>query len=107
MQRQQDSQRALDAIDHNSEGPPSSSYRQEHWYALDKGPFRARRDNPKRRDPEQLSTTPRNAQDLEKKLNGFAGYYNAARVHHSLNGATPQAKSGDSHRNVARLDNYR
>ena len=45
--------------------------------------------------------------DLEKKLNGFTVYYNSARVHHPLGGATPQSQSGKSSRKPVRLDDYR
>jgi transposase InsO family protein len=48
-----------------------------------------------------------NTSDLEKKLNGFTVYYNSARVHHSLGGATPQSQSGKSSRKPVRLDDYR
>ena len=48
-----------------------------------------------------------NTSDLEKKLNGFTVYYNSARVHHSIGGATPQSQSGKGSRKPVRLDNYR
>ena len=48
-----------------------------------------------------------NAQDLEKKLTGFALYNNATRVHHSLGGVTLETKVGDNDCKVANLNNYR
>ncbi|MFK8017760.1 MAG: integrase core domain-containing protein [Gammaproteobacteria bacterium] len=48
-----------------------------------------------------------NAQNLEMKLTGFADYYNAARVHHSLGGVTPETKAGDGDCKVANLNSYR
>lgn len=48
-----------------------------------------------------------NAPDLQRKLDDFADYYNAARVHHSLGGATPQSKSSEFTPKTASLNNYR
>ena len=48
-----------------------------------------------------------NARDLERKLRAFAEYYNVSRVHHALDGVTPESKAGDRNRAVADLNNYR
>lgn len=41
--------------------------------------------------------------DLERKLQHFRDYYNRARVHHSLDGVTPEASSGISARRPINL----
>jgi putative transposase len=47
------------------------------------------------------------ARDLERKLRAYADYYNGFRVHHALDGVTPQTNAGDGDRKVANLNNYR
>jgi len=37
-----------------------------------------------------------NAADLTRKLNAFGDYYNALRVHRSLDGTTPEQRAGAS-----------
>jgi hypothetical protein len=46
------------------------------------------------------------ARDLERKLRAYADYYNGFRVHHALDGVTPQTNAGDGDRKVANLNNY-
>jgi len=47
-----------------------------------------------------------NAHDLEKKLEGFRQYYNAHRVHTSLNGATPSEAAGEATGRRADLNQF-
>jgi transposase InsO family protein len=47
------------------------------------------------------------ADDLERKLEWFKNYYNAARVHQGLSGDTPGEKAGDPTPQPASLENYR
>jgi transposase InsO family protein len=47
-----------------------------------------------------------NAIDLERKLEEFRNYYNANRVHQSLNGSTPGERSGTPPPAHAVLDHY-
>ena len=47
------------------------------------------------------------ADDLERKLELFKHYYNAARVHQGLSGDTPWEKAGDPTTQAAGLENYR
>ena len=46
------------------------------------------------------------ARDLERKLQSFKNYYNAARVHQGLSGDTPDEKAGAPTPQVANLENY-
>jgi transposase InsO family protein len=47
-----------------------------------------------------------NANDLERKLEGFRQYYNAHRVHTSLNGDTPSETTGETTRRRADLNRF-
>ena len=47
-----------------------------------------------------------NANDLERKLEGFRQYYNAHRVHSSLNGDTPSEIAGETTSHRADLNQY-
>jgi putative transposase len=47
-----------------------------------------------------------NALDLERKLQAFGIYYNRNRIHQSLNGNTPEERSGKPHPACAALDSY-
>jgi transposase InsO family protein len=47
------------------------------------------------------------ADDLERKLDLFKNYYNAARVHQGLSGDTPGEKAGGPTPQPAGLENYR
>jgi transposase InsO family protein len=47
------------------------------------------------------------AADLERKLESFKNYYNAARVHQGLSGDTPNEKAGAPAPQAANLENYR
>ena len=47
-----------------------------------------------------------NAQDLERKLDGFLQYYNHSRVHQSLDGSAPAKVSGGRQPLPAKLSNY-
>jgi|ERR1035437_718220 transposase InsO family protein len=47
------------------------------------------------------------ADDLERKLELFKNYYNAARVHQGLFGDTPGEKAGGRKAQPASLENYR
>jgi transposase InsO family protein len=47
------------------------------------------------------------ADDLERKLESFKNYYNAARVHQGLSGDTPDEKAGAPTPQAASLENYR
>jgi hypothetical protein len=47
------------------------------------------------------------ADDLERKLESFKNYYNAARVHQGLSGDTPNEKAGAPTPQAANLENYR
>jgi len=47
------------------------------------------------------------ALDLDRKLLQFRDYYNHERAHRGLGGAPPNEQSGITHRNIARLDDYR
>jgi len=47
-----------------------------------------------------------NAVDLAQKLNEFRDYYNAHRVHRSLNGTTPAQRAGASSPAPAALDHH-
>jgi transposase InsO family protein len=47
------------------------------------------------------------ADDLERKLELFKNYYNAARVHQGLSGDTPGEKAGGPTPEAAGLENYR
>ena len=47
------------------------------------------------------------AADLERKLELFKNYYNAARVHQGLSGATPEEKAGGPTPQPADLENHR
>jgi putative transposase len=46
------------------------------------------------------------AADLERKLELFRNYYNAARVHQGLSGDTPEEKAGGPTSQAAGLENY-
>jgi len=46
------------------------------------------------------------ADDLERKLESFKNYYNAARVHQGLSGDTPDEKAGGPKPQAASLENY-
>src|SRR6266478_323190 len=46
------------------------------------------------------------ADDLERKLESFKNYYNAARVHQGLFGDTPDEKAGGPTSQAAALKNY-
>jgi putative transposase len=48
-----------------------------------------------------------NAEDLERKLEPFKSYFNAARVHQGLDGDTPEGKAGGSAPPLANLAHYR
>jgi len=48
-----------------------------------------------------------NALDLERKLQAYKIYYNNSRVHQSLNGDTPEERSGKLRAAYATLDSYR
>jgi putative transposase len=48
-----------------------------------------------------------NARDLERKLELYRGYFNASRVHQSLEGVTPQEKVGGPAPSLADLAHYR
>jgi len=48
-----------------------------------------------------------NALDLQQKLKAFGIYYNSRRIHQSLNGNTPEEKSGEPRPACAALDSYR
>ncbi len=48
-----------------------------------------------------------NERDLQNKLDEFQQYYNASRVHYSLDGQTPEEKADDRPAEVISLDNYR
>jgi hypothetical protein len=43
------------------------------------------------------------SEDLERKLRHFRDYYNEVRVHHSLGGITPRARSGTEDRRPVSL----
>jgi hypothetical protein len=47
------------------------------------------------------------ANDLDRKLESFKNYYNAARVHQGLSGDTPDEKAGGPTPQLASLENYR
>ena len=47
-----------------------------------------------------------NAADLTRKLNAFGDYYNAFRVHRSLDGTTPAQRAGASSPEPISLDRY-
>jgi len=47
-----------------------------------------------------------NALDLTRKLNTFQAYYNAHRVHRSLDGATPVQRAGASSPIAAAIQRY-
>ena len=47
-----------------------------------------------------------NAIDLERKLEEFRIYYNETRVHQSLNGSTPEERSGKPPPAYAAIDRY-
>jgi len=47
-----------------------------------------------------------NANDLERKLEGFRRYYNAHRVHTSLDGDTPLATAGETTSRRADLNQF-
>jgi hypothetical protein len=47
-----------------------------------------------------------NAIDLTRKLDAFADYYNAHRVHRSLHGATPEQRAGAPACAPAAIDHY-
>jgi len=47
------------------------------------------------------------AEDLQRKLDSFKNYYNAARVHQGLSGDTPEEKAGRAIPKTAGLENYR
>ena len=47
------------------------------------------------------------ADDLERKLELFRNYYNAARVHQGLSGDTPGEEAGATTPRPAGLENYR
>ena len=47
-----------------------------------------------------------NAQDLERKLDGFLQYYNHTRVHQSLDGSAPAEVSGRHQPLPAKLSSY-
>jgi transposase InsO family protein len=47
-----------------------------------------------------------NAVDLARKLNDFRAYYNAYRVHRSLDGVTPARRAGVPSAAAAKLDSY-
>ena len=47
-----------------------------------------------------------NALDLERKLQAFGIYYNCNRIHQSLNGNTPEERSGKPRPACAALDSY-
>lgn len=49
----------------------------------------------------------RNALDLKHKLDGFGIDYNGHSIHQSLNGNTPNEKSGKARFACAALDSYR
>lgn len=46
------------------------------------------------------------AEDLERKMESFKHYYNAARVHQGLSGDTPDEKAGAPTPQAASLENY-
>jgi transposase InsO family protein len=48
-----------------------------------------------------------NGRDLERKLRQFRAYYNGCRVHQSLEGVTPEEKSGGESKEPADLHRYR
>ena len=48
-----------------------------------------------------------NERDLERKLREFKAYYNCCHVHQSLEGDTPEEKSGGESKELANLDRYR
>jgi hypothetical protein len=47
-----------------------------------------------------------NAVDLARKLDDFRAYYNAYRVHRSLDGVTPAQRVGARSFALAKLDSY-
>lgn len=47
-----------------------------------------------------------NAVDLARKLDDFQTYYNAYRVHRSLDGVTPALRAGAPSSTAAELDSY-
>jgi transposase InsO family protein len=47
-----------------------------------------------------------NAADLARKLNDFRAYYNAYRVHRSLDGVTPALRAGAPSATAAKLGSY-
>ena len=47
------------------------------------------------------------ADDLQRKLELFKTYYNAARVHQGLSGDTPEERAGGPTPQAASLENYR
>ena len=47
-----------------------------------------------------------NAVDLARKLDAFRAYYNAYRVHRSLDGVTPAQRAGARSLALAKLDSY-
>ena len=53
---------------------------------------------------EFLRTT---ARDLQRKLTLFKEYYKRDRVHQGLDRAPPNERVGNTHRKIARLDDYR
>ncbi|MDX2507472.1 MAG: integrase core domain-containing protein [Gammaproteobacteria bacterium] len=48
-----------------------------------------------------------NERDLQNKLNEFQQYYNALRTHYSLDGHTPEEKSGVPSAEIISLNHYR
>jgi transposase InsO family protein len=46
------------------------------------------------------------ARDLENQLNSFQDYYNAGRVHHALNGQTPDRMGIEKRTDVGNLNHY-
>ena len=48
-----------------------------------------------------------NANDLERKLEGFRQYYNAHRVHTALHGDTPSKTTGETNSRRAQLNQFR
>jgi putative transposase len=49
----------------------------------------------------------RTADALERKLESFKNYYNAARVHQGLSGDTPAEKAGEPTPRPALIEDYR
>ncbi len=48
-----------------------------------------------------------NERDLQNKLDEFKQYYNASRTHYSLDGQTPEEKSGVPSAEIISLNQYR